>query len=81
MKALPVFCTILAAFREYLYTTGAFAEVNVYLAVLPVNFVLDAHPSTALIKTVLDAASLDPVLSADLGPRLRLHLGEEFRLS
>ena len=67
MQSLTVFSSIFATLREYLDALGSLAEVDVYLAIFTIDLVLDAHMSTAEAETVLNAASLHPVLPTDLG--------------
>lgn len=64
MQVDAVHRAVLAAFGKYLYAVGAFGDIDMDLTVFAVHLLFDAHPSTAHLHTMLDAACLDPVLSA-----------------
>lgn len=51
-----------------------------YLTVLPVYFLFDAHPAAALVETVLDAAAFNPMLSPNLCAWLGFHICKQLTL-
>lgn len=77
MKPSPVLGTVFAALGEYLDALSPLAEVNVDLAILPVNLLLDAHAPAAHVEAVLDAPALAPERPPDLCTQHGLQVAQD----
>jgi hypothetical protein len=74
VKTSPILSAVFAALGEDLDVGVWLLHVDVDLAVLAVHLLLAADAAGAHVEAVLDAATLEPCLTADLGTKLWLDL-------
>lgn len=74
MKASTILSAVFAALREDLDVGVWLFHVDVDLAVLAVHLFLATDAAGAHVEAVLDAATLEPCLTTDLGTKLWLDL-------